>query len=334
MAKKKLLAGLAGVGCLLGALAFAAAPSQAADHLDADQVKKDGRTDINDVYAFQSPGDAKKSTLIMTVNPGAGVISGTSFSNQAWYVFNVDDNGDAKPDRRFHVAFGAPDTQNRQLVSVYGPDREGRDRFLGIGYTGNTIRLRGGGSLQANTFDDPFFFDLAAFRNGLQFCPGGVGTNFFNGLNVSAIVLEVDDRQVGNGDVGIWANTRNRSDYKAIDRMGRPAINTVFIDSASKDQFNQVDPAADQSLFRGQVVAVLKSLGNTDAQANGLADVLLPDILTFNLDNSAGFLNGRQLADDVIDAELGLITNGAVPTDCVANDSTFQAEFPYIGVKN
>jgi hypothetical protein len=331
---KKFLAGVLSAGALLGALAFAAAPSQAADHLDADLVKKDGRTDINDIYAFQSPDDAGKTALIMTVNPGAGVISGTSFSNSAWYVFNLDDNGDAKPDRRFHVAFGAVDRRGKQLMAVYGPDRQGRERFLGAGYTGDTIRLRGGGSIQADVYDDPFFFDLAAFRNNLQFCPGGVGTDFFLGLNVSAIVLEVPDSSIGSGDVGVWANTRDRATYAPIDRMGRPAINTVFIDSASKDRFNAVDPAADQAVFRGQVVSVLQALGNDETRANALADVLLPDILTFNLDNPAGFLNGRQLADDVIDAELALITNGAVPTDCVDNDSVFRSSFPYLGVKN
>jgi hypothetical protein len=40
------------------------------------------------------------------------------------------------------------------------------------------------------------------------------------------------------------------------------------------------------------------------------------------------------LADDVIDAELNLITEGAITTDCVNNDSTFLGDFPYLGVPN
>ena len=56
-----------------------------------------------------------------------------------------------------------------------------------------------------------------------------------------------------------------------------------------------------------------------------------PDILTFDTAKSDGFLNGRRLADDVIDAELGLVTEGAVTTDCVSgNDSAFRAGFPYL----
>jgi len=50
--------------------------------------------------------------------------------------------------------------------------------------------------------------------------------------------------------------------------------------------------------------------------------------------SAAGFPNGRRLADDVIEIELGLVTNGAVTTDCVANDSTFSNSFPYLAPAN
>jgi hypothetical protein len=67
---------------------------------------------------------------------------------------------------------------------------------------------------------------------------------------------------------------------------------------------------------------------------NALADVLLPDILTVDTSNPAGFLNGRGLADDVIDVEYALVTNGAVTTDCVSNDSAFTDTFPYLAPPN
>ena len=69
----------------------------------------------------------------------------------------------------------------------------------------------------------------------------------------------------------------------------------------------------------------------TTAQKNGIANVLLPDNLTVKLGDPAGFLNGRRLADDVIDAEFGLLTNGAVTSDGVnANDKAFLSAFPYL----
>jgi hypothetical protein len=127
--------------------------------------------------------------------------------------------------------------------------------------------------------------------------------------------------------------------------MGRPAINTVFIpnnpfepsssEPSQKNAFNAGEPRNDQRDFRGEVVDTLEIFyGSGSSTAQGLADILLPDILTIDTSNPAGFLNGRGLADDVIDAELALVTNGAVMTDCVANDSAFSTSFPYLAPAN
>lgn len=70
----------------------------------------------------------------------------------------------------------------------------------------------------------------------------------------------------------------------------------------------------------------------TTAQAH--VQLLLPDLMTFDTSSSKGFLNGRQLTDDVIDAELTLLSNGAVTSDGVVNDSVFSAKFPYLGSPN
>jgi hypothetical protein len=184
----------------------------------------------------------------------------------------------------------------------------------------------------AGLADDPFFFDLAAFRNNLMFCPGGVGTNFFKGLDTMAIVVEVPSSALG-GKIGVWARTLKGTTQ--FDRMARPAINTVFLNPGSrKDTFNSTQPADDRANYTADVVGVLKALGNDDATAAQLAAVLLPDILTVDTASKDGFLNGRRLQDDVIDAELSLITKGAVKGDCVANDSNFSNTFPYLAPAN
>src|SRR5437588_205103 len=53
------------------------------------------------------------------------------------------------------------------------------------------------------------------------------------------------------------------------------------------------------------------------AEANSLAQVLLPDILTYDYSSPKGYLNGRRLGDDVIDISLNLVTKGKVTTDHV-----------------
>lgn len=331
------------------ALAVAAAlltsPSigDAADHLDAPLVQLDGRTDINDVYVFQSPDNSDNTVLIMTVNPVAGVLSDTTFDPRARYEFLIDRDGDAEADTTYRIRFDDPDddddddddgddddeaevAEQEYKLRTKGP----RPRLRAEGETGGTESIRGGGMITAGVFEDPFFFDLNGFSDGLDF----TGDDFFAGLNVSAIVLEVPSSALGEpGDtIGVWARTVVRG--RQIDRMGRPAINTVLIPSDQKDAFNASAPAQDQANFRDEVVATITALSNA-GNAEALADILLPDVNTYTIGDSSGFLNGRQLADDVIDAALGLLTAGAVTGDGVdGNDVAFLNPFPYLAPAN
>src|SRR5437867_2312832 len=244
--------------------------SGAADHLDAPFVKTDGRIDINDVYAFQSPNNPANTVLIMTTNPVAGVLSPTSYRPGADYVFNIDRNGDAREDISYRLNFeGDGPAQDVTLRCVPAAACGNQGAVLARGQTGSTIPVSGGGSLRAGLYDDPFFFDLLAFRNGLAFCPGGVGTNFFHGLNVMAIVLEVPSSSLGPNNIGVWATTS--VDGNPADRMGRPAINTVFNHTdADKNAFNFGKPTQDQRDFRGNVVGTLLSLGDSQAYADAI----------------------------------------------------------------
>ncbi|NNC42213.1 MAG: DUF4331 family protein [Acidimicrobiia bacterium] len=297
----------------------------AADHLDSPLVAQDGSTDINDVYVFESPGAADSTVLIMTVNPAAGVMSDTTFNRDARYEFLVDTDGDAVQDTTYEITFKKTENGTQELKLKTKGDKP---RLSARGQTGEIINVDGGGTLTAGLYDDPFFFDLAGFQNELAF----TGDDFFAGLNVSAIVLEVPNSALGtSGDaIGVWARTEVGGTQ--IDRMGRPAINTVLIPTGTKNAFNAGIPSNDQSAFRDEVVASVTALSGDAAYAEALADVLLPDVNTFTIGNSEGFLNGRQLADDVIDAELNVLTNGAFTAgDGVnANDKAFSNVFPYL----
>ena len=311
----------------LSACVFANSVS-ASDHLDAPLVALDGRLDINDSYIFQSPNNPNRTVMIMSVNPGAGIFSPMSFNPMGAYEFNIDTTGDAKPDVTFSVRFGRVDHNGRQRFTVR---RNGV--LVGRGRTGGTsrLRLRGSGSVHCGTFDDPFFFDLNGFNDSFQF----TGDDFFAGLNVSAIVIEVSTpviTHVGSGGNNVSLSCRTMSGRTQVDRVGRPAINTALIPSALKDAFNQGLPVNDPADFGAIVQASIESLnGGDSATAAALTGILLPDVLTVDLSNPAGFLNGRGLEDDVIDAELTLLTNGAVTGDGVnANDVPFLETFPYL----
>ena len=331
------------------ALAFGlvAIPARGADHLDAPGLTPPGgdtRLDITDVYAFRSPSNPEKTVLVMGVNPLEGVLNDGTFRFGASYEFKIDSDGDAKEDLTYKVTFSAPNGSLQQGVTLRKVPAQGSGSVLAKGQTGNNISIPGGGWLRAGVFDDPFFFDLLAFlgAGGRSFCDDNE-ENFFLGKNISAIVLEVPSSWLGSNNIGVWARTLLND--QQIDRMGRPAINTVFIpnnpfepsgsEPSQKNAFNGGKPRNDQRDFRGEVVDTLEIFyGSGSSTAQALADILLPDILTVDTSNPAGFLNGRGLTDDVIDIELGIVTNGIVTSDCVGNDSVFSGSFPYLAPAN
>jgi len=322
-------------------LTFGLVPlTSAADHLDSPLVAGNGAADITDLYAFSGPG-GNGTVFIVGVNPGAGALpnSGTTFGPKINYQIKIDTDGDAKADVKYMYKFQKPNGSGVQKYTVW---RDGT--WLADGWTGSDAALAGGGKTTAGLYDDPFFFDLDAFKgavlgngNGRTFCDNDT-TDFFKGLNISAIVLRVPNENLG-GDgkaIGVYASTEDQNGNQ-LDQMGRPAINTVFNNQdehqADRQMFNETRPAKqDNAGYRDHVKDVLTALGAADPA--GLAGVLIPDLLTYETANMDGFLNGRRLQDDVIDAELGLVTNGAITTDCVDNDSNFRSSWPFLAKAN
>lgn len=324
-------------------------------------VSVNGERDINDVYAFQG-SNASRTVLVMTTNPAINAFGG-KFGANVRYILNVDRDGDAVQDLAFVVRFdnGAPGHQAYTVTRYTGANARSLTNGIvrGTGSTaGNGMTtLAGDGRAFAGVRSDPFFFDLTGFVGTLFHIGtdalGSNPTDIFAGFNTNAIVIEVPDDQLG-GQIGVWGQTQwwNGSTWMAGDQMGRPAINTVFntklVDADAtntKNAFNRTPPSQQRTAlggkFRTNVITTLTNInavlgtGHPDytvAQAQGLADVLLPDVLTYDTSKPASFLNGRALRDDVIDIELGITTNGAVTSDGVGPHGDYLASFPYLGV--
>lgn len=311
-----------------------------ADHLDAPGLTPPGgdpSIDITDIYAFQKPSDASKSILIMNVNPLA--IS-SSFQEAALYDLLVDTDGDAFADIAYRFKFSAFD--GSQTVTVRRAEGDAALRKANIGDviiadaavsfgSDTAIAEADGVKLFAGIRSDPFFFDLLGFLDNLTF----TGDDFFVDKNVFGIVLEAPNSALGtDSNVGVWGRVLmpKGASMRQLERMGRPAINTVFLKGKDKRGFNQAEPSEDPEQHADSLVELLKAFGHTDESAAGLAGILLPDILTFDTSSSAGFLNGRNLVDPVIGIELGLITQGAVTTDGTTPHTDLLDVFPFLGV--
>jgi hypothetical protein len=326
-----------------------------------------GDRDINDVYVFDG-SNASRTVLAMTTNPAIDLFGG-SFGTNVRYIVNVDRNGDAIQDLAYVWRFGpvANGAQSYAVTRYTGANARSLNAGVQIasGSTaGNGIgSAKDGAKVFAGVRSDPFFFDLTGFV-GTVF---GLGTDqlgsnptdFFRYRNTNALVLEVPDAALGATHIGVWGQTTwwSGSAWMPGDQMGRPAINTVFNNSlvdpnsgATKNAFNATPPSqqrtGDGGQFKANIVATLENinaaLGLTASPynctdydagtANAIANILLPDVITYDVTTHAvGPLNGRALADDVIDTELGLTTNSCVMSDGVGAHSDYLGSFPYLG---
>jgi hypothetical protein len=301
--------------------------------------------------------------MIVTLSPAAGVVGPAFFRQYCSYEIRVQNTPALADNFAFQFTFSAPDAygrQNFQLVkqsaigqplltqTTLAPPSAIVNTPLAFGPTGQPIAVKGGGKVMAGLFDDPFFFDLNAFNKFVAlaeagaplaervapFMPPNFPNNFFANFNVIALVLEVPTASLlsskNDPKLAIWVRTLGINEQ--VDRMGRPAIATATIPTAFKNVFNELTPFTDTYYFTGYQVGEITSFyGVTTAYAQGLSAVLLPDLLTIDTSKPSGFLNGRLLTDDVIDAEFKLLTNGALTTDRVDNDSVFSNSFPYLG---
>lgn len=331
-----------------------------ADHLDAPGLMSpamDARVDITDHYAFQKPGDSSKTILILNVNPLAPTHA-DEFRHDALYETLVDTNGDARPDISFRYRFTRKH-EGRQFARVTRAvmgDTELEEGHVheeletevlvehapvSFGTEAHITHGEDGVRFFAGFRSDPFFFDLLGFLNGLKF----TGSDFFVDKNVFGMALEMPNRLLGeNPKIGVWTRTlvpmTLQPDHLAqVDQMGRPAINTVFNHKDDKNTFNVTQPADQRTAktMTGQTFLEVFTLelealgGYSPTQAEQIAKILLPDILTFDFSSSAGFLNGRRLQDDVIDISLNLVTNGKIKGDGVGPHTDYLSEFPYLG---
>ena len=172
----------------------------------------------------------------------------------------------------------------------------------------------------------------------------------------SVVLVGCSDNEVGDNSVitPVEMATDFSGTFAQKDQMGRPAVNTVFTSSASKDEFNVTVPTEQNAKFQAMFQANLEGLspafgaaGDTNAlglDAAAFTGLLATDVLNVSLDGKTTFfdgtnvLTGRALADDVITVELLLIFGGedfsenpTLSDDNVnANDKEFLTNFPYL----
>jgi hypothetical protein len=303
-------------------------------HNDAPNL--DPRTDIADLFVFQSPHDPTRSILILTVNPEAPTRAGT-FDPQASYEFKIDTNSDFKAEIAFHVLFTTLEN-GEQTATVYratdmaahgtGPVGEVILQDAPVSFSQEAkITAQGSYHFFAGLRSEPFFADPDGFVDNMRW----TGIDGWAGKNIFGIVLDVPNNDLGpQPQLGIWARTMASVHATPIpvNQMGRPG-NNVLRQGADT---NTTPPVQQRELFFSQYVAMFQTFGYSETDANKLTLEWLPDILPYNYLDAGGYPNGRKLTDDVVDCVVEIMTQGKMSDDLVYPHTDYLAEFPYLGI--
>jgi uncharacterized protein DUF4331 len=212
---------------------------RAADHADGPAASADPSADITDVFAWMSP-DAGKLYLVMDLVRNATASS--KFSDSVQYVFHTTSR----------AKFGDPPSPEVDIICVFAASQTIQCWAGARAYvTGDASGLDGirsaDGTLRvfAGLRDDPFFFNLAGFKetgkdvanaaSGLTFdpagCPqldaatsgalvtqlgtapgGGPAVDNFAHFNVLSIAIAIDKALVTKSGpiVSVWGSTNRQ----------------------------------------------------------------------------------------------------------------------------
>ncbi|HEV8303436.1 MAG TPA: DUF4331 family protein [Gemmatimonadales bacterium] len=197
--------------------------TNASDHRDSALLAADEAADIADVYTFRSPTNPDNLVLVMTVSgfiPPAEA-STTFFDPNVLYQWKIDNNGDAVEDLVIQAnATGSAGDQTMHFRGPAAPAQTGVVNRVIRGATQIAVPVSNGASpivganrgikVFAGVRDDPFFFDLARFKEivgGLASSFNNPGTDAFAGTNVLALVIELPSAMLGGTKLGVWGTT-------------------------------------------------------------------------------------------------------------------------------
>lgn len=263
-------------------------PIQAADHAEAPFVVEDPGADLADVYAFLDPNDNSKVILAMDVEGfvvPAELLNLCCFPENVVYRFEIENTGDAKPDKFIDIKFGTHNSRRvAQTASIKLPDGRTFEALTTIQSqrgnvndvsVANPLRVTtdpvSGVSFYAGLTDDPFFFDIIGFNRyviKLQDRDPSAKEDLtrardsFAGFSIHMIALSVPAELLkGSGNIigvnGVTLRAKNSvrlpggltkdsGELVQVDRMANPVINTVLIPAiARKNEYNAATPMDD-----------------------------------------------------------------------------------------
>ena len=343
----------------------------AADHGDAPfaSVKRSG--DLNDLYVFLDPNDNSRVAVILTptgFTVPSEAVNFSVFDDELVFEFQFDTNFNAGPDQKIKVRFSRKRKSgaNPQTATITLPNgRQFKAPTTSSNLTDDppepTITTGPRGiDFFAGSADDPFFFDIPGFNRFVASVLAGApdpallqrGRDSFAGYNTLVIAFSFPVSFFGtlhNNTLGasvavinpsVTDHAGNRSTVSQPPASMSPSSRSISMTCrtarrpwklegedpgchrhdppGARDQPGGIDLLAGLVVTRGDFVRVDTTIRNSGPGGGNNA--------------GAGFPNGRRPGDDVIDTTLAIVTNGAVTSDNVDDDTgdLRRNEFPFL----
>jgi hypothetical protein len=211
------------IGACLAACTATSLYLLAADHVDSPAVTGTG-SDITDFYAFESPENEDNIVFVVNVS---GLLSPAEtadamFDEEVMLEINID-NSSTKDNMEDLVIQAVVENEKLKVYGPVAPIEKGLGSTLVTSATPlevmmtpyNESAVIGSGNgikAFAGPRDDPFFFDLNAYKaviGGTADSFDDPGSDTFAGTNVLSVVIEVPKSSLGSGTINTWV-TANR----------------------------------------------------------------------------------------------------------------------------
>ena len=305
------------------------------DHFDSE----DSRTDLTDLYIFPASRREGCSVLILDFNPDATPHE-VSVDPAASYEIKIDTDGDLEADVAFHILFRiGPDGEVTATVHrATGAEARLTGRVGDVVIASAQVSRKGSAEATAvgdyrffaGLRSDPHFKDVKGLRNDFQF----TGDDPIARRNVFGVVLELPNASLGGSPISLWARSMTVVDgeLRQVDQTGRPGTSITF-NRTEEDllAFGESVPSEQRERFGERFTGFLVSRGYPEAEARETVLGYLPDVLTYDLQATPAYPNGRTLTDDTADLLVGLLTRGRITSDLAGPHTDLLDEFPYLG---
>ena len=338
--------------CTVALACLSPLAAQASHHFESVIAQHNPAINQLDNYVFASPnGDS--TVFISTFNPAPKAGPNGIFASDALYNIHIADDADYKTGTTFSFSFSADNTFTLYQLPEPNAAAGTKGKEVASGQIGQNKQLTDGIELWTGVVKDPFYGNsssLGLFRAqldaGKPYDPSiwaqAQGKSIFIGRQAAAIVLEVPNKLLGK-TIRFFTTTAQEQDGKwtQVQYSANPLFShtTLFENEALRAEHNQSRPNNESAITplvsarTARASALAKTQADPLAYGDKIANLLVPDVLTYTVGTSAKYgveqRNGRALDDDAMSVILTLLLG--TPTDQkIDNPKLHTDKFPYL----